>query len=1028
MHDLSKKNAERPKLITFISSNDFDYLFEQLKTQLYRKSNILTRKLLVFPSDPVLAEVEKRLLLDRSNGLSFGYRAVNLNLSFDILGRGLNPDLHFPKKESLTLSVIENFFKKKNEEKGSFEEVRRYLADLDDPFPFFSELSSACLNMMTYALEEGVNVDAHQFPLDLLEDLTEKFDFPSQVLTNPDLSIQNLVGFEIYFFGLSMIPPIFFPFLSQIARYVPLYFYLPSVTYQFALDLYPGLEVKKEEQNRLLTLFQGASKPLFRWLIDESCFHDEGYFFKKNRIEAPFLEQKDPFSVREALQFTLLQALPSDPNKKILVTQKEDFFVFEALSQTDEVLELIDQIKKKVWDEKIFAYEEMIVICPQLEQYAALLAYHFQYHRIGYEILGSLAYQESLFDQLSVLFSFVQSRFTKQDLIDFLEGVNLSIYFGLDKSTVKELKKIINKTRITFGYDSRFRKKVFSKHQKADLDQELEIGTFLHFFDQLVLSQVCSFDQLAQSTYGPPFLQIDTALFQAVSAFHEALEQIVLFKELLEDEKFTFEEALKKTLELLGYFFSGEEVEQIRALFQSELDTTDHVPFSGQLFVSLFLMKIEKQKRGLKSGSENKITITQDLEGVSLGKKWVYVIGADETVYPEKEKINQIDLSRRSHQLFSIEKAKNRFLQLIGCCESTLCFSFSKISIEGKERLISPFLSRLLQELESICFSEQGSVFDLVYQIVKKEPMEKKKDKQLKPHLVMHAELPSVLQIEDCIQLLKRPIQFFCQKALDLYFPYEELESEFSIATFQLNRLVEKSLKEEIELLIEQEQYQGKWPQDQFAYQTKKNCIRQSDQLKKQLKQFGFLNQQGAVFYFKKTVAEIKKPEKNFYRMPALQIKLDCGNIVYVEGKIETISPGLLFIPTEGKKELIFKYWPKLLLAAQCSKELNEKWFFTAFDGKIRTIETSDLENYWQIIVEYYRHSIEKVPYFESKNIEEELEKKKETDPYSRYFFLSDFDTQDQLEKFCPLQEAFDRYWLKIEDESGVEHGKNQTV
>ena len=98
------------KLITFILSNDFDYLFQQLKAILYSKSNILTRKLLVMPGDETLRIFEKNCLCDPKIALNFGYRPLNLNLAMEVLAKTVIPEAKFPKKKAIKQILIEKNF------------------------------------------------------------------------------------------------------------------------------------------------------------------------------------------------------------------------------------------------------------------------------------------------------------------------------------------------------------------------------------------------------------------------------------------------------------------------------------------------------------------------------------------------------------------------------------------------------------------------------------------------------------------------------------------------------------------------------------------------------------------------------------------------------------------------------------------------------------------------------------------------------------------------------------------------------
>lgn len=1040
---LAADSVSLGNLITFILSNDFDYLIAQLKRQLYGKSNILTRKLLVVPGDEPFRVFEAKCLKDEQIGLNFGYRSVNLNLAVEVLARTVFPEIRFPKKKALRQVLIE---KLSNIEKGTneeLEELKNYLDNLDPSLGFYHLLASNFISYGQLGMQEDIPKRL-QFQKILYEELKAEFDWPKEVLTQPIPQVELAAGIEVHLLGFSMIPPLYLQFFKKLAKVVPLFFYVPSVSralsLDFVSDVVQGIDLDPLEKNPLIANFQTGLKPNLKFLVDESSFQMEEFAFK-NSIEAGDFSEK--VSLKEAFISSLVEARVLKDLEKTQVALKDDLLLFKAPNPYREVEEMVEWIKKLIMKEQI-ALEEIVIVCPNLQAYAPLLSYHFERNNLPYQIQLPLYYGSLEDEDACTLISLLKSRWTKQDVLRFLSCKSILKKLSISENEQKTLKKVIEDSSITFGFDAEHRLEVL----KSCSPEDLSIGTIEHFFDQIYLSNVYSSNQMENLIFGKADFDLDQRLFACFAQVHESLLLIHQLKTVFDRHKLSLKEYIQQTFLLFERLFDKEFLFDLRSRFQDELEAAKGKSYSAEIFYDQLLEKIEDKKTGLAAKGKTKIACVEFSEGVYFGKKCVFVLGAQDSSFPNIIEKNSLDLSKQENGITNLQMQKGMFLHLIGLNSAYLYFSYSEVGFDQKEQILSLFVEKMLQYLDLYFENENGLPISL--QIIRKIPeypfskerffqptfdergyallkkLEAPKKHPIKVEIHQDAEKPSiVIDLKDLELLLKNPVRFFVRKALKFHLPFEEGKKEFELPSFKKRQFIENVLGKEEELFFEQLKFRGKLPQYRFLSlfeDSLKNDFKTLSGLYSRIKSF---SDDPRKLQMKKNTEIFFKSSDQKWVLPAIKMDFDCGKLVEIVGSIQEFRKGFLLIPQEIKQENLFSFWPRILLYSHCSKVLQEESYqLIGLDGKQKEISIDKPIEKLQALLKYQEKASKSISFYydslvkkvvkgkEEADIYQILLQKQETDPYFQFFNLDDCQMEEFIDSLASVYNSFED-WFK---------------
>ncbi len=1031
----------RANLITFILSNDFDYLIGQLKGQLYAKSNILTRKLLVVPCDELLRFFEKRCLEDLNCGINFGYRSVNLNLCIEIIAQTIDPAVNFPTRQALRLALMELILKKKASNDQEVENLNKYLDSQPISLSFFNSLTTIFSSYALHGMNDLVD-ERLSWQKIILNELGLVFDFPSKILEKHLVDPRVLAGMEIHLLGFTMIPPEYLEFFMKISTIVPIYFYFPSVSKEMTLDFLSNFsdDLNPLEKNPLLANFQGAFRQNLKFLIDESSYQKEDFFLGKSRYE----EFQGTISLRKALIESLLSAKTMLDQSKKTVTLNEDFLVIEAPHPAREVEEMVEFIKRKVTLDGV-QLNEIVIICSNLTEYSPLLAFEFEQNGLGYLINGKFNFSDSIDGEIETFLKTIVSRFEKKDLLKVLSCKFVMRQLGIEEKSSLNIKKMVESSTITFGFDRDHRLSILKNCHPKDLYN----GTVEHFFDQIYLGCIFSNDQLDFLEFGSAEKLLDPQMVEDLSRFYNLIVTMNAMRLKIKEAKLSLNEWILQFLSLIGANFGKEKALNFRSFFQNELDITQNEPISGDLFFEMALEKIQDKRSVWASESKNQILCTSFEEGKFFGKKLIYILGADDQFLPKWFEKSSLDLTPADCIITPLQKQKAIFLQILGLNSNYLVFSFSKIGFDQNEKILSLFVQKVLQYVEGYFEDETGaSVVKNIYKKVKGfnfsqvtferihfdqrgfrlfQSLSGRKPSNM-PIIMKRSSFKeqTEIQIKELKLLLKNPVRFFVQQALKLQLPFLEENREFHLPNYQRRKILENSLKRDIELYFSQLKFRGIFPQygfsDLFFHQLKND----SYELKENFERSPFSGRKGRIILFKKNLPKLIYESDQLIELPAVNITSNCGKLVYVCGKLEEITQHHLMIPSQLKQGNLFQYWPEILMYGYCSKLLNEKGNqIIFFDMQALSCEIDSIELELRKLIDYYFLAKTELNLFydtwlkkhfecreEKIAFRKAFEEKKEQDPYLKFFWETDFLSEAALERIEPIYQSFEK-WLK---------------
>ena len=1031
--------VERANLITFSLSNDFDYLIVQLKDQLYAKSNILTRKLLVVPGDEALRVFENRSLEDEKLKLNFGYRSINLNLAIEVLAKTLNPQIKFPKKKGLRQVLLETIFDKIEKQEHSFDHLKNYLSKQAIHLNFFDQLAS---NFSLY----GVNgilpeiKESLSFQKELFDELKVRFDFPLDVLQSSKEDIHLLAGFEVHLFGFTTIPPLYLSFFKKISKLVPIYFYFLSPCKKLSLDfLHDRMQVSgfdRLDKNPLIANFQTGLKPLIKFYVDESSFQNEAFFL-----------QEEPNSLKEALKLSLLDGIELKDLIRSKQSVREDLYLFKAPTPYREVEEMVVFLKESKTKFEL-SFDQMVILCANLNQYAPLLAYHFEKNQIPYRIESKTILHDKQ-RELKTFFSLLSSRFSIEDLRLLLSLKMIQASLLLSSKDVYSMKKILDQSTITFAYDREHRLFFLKTCEVEDLYP----GTVEHFFDQLYLGALFSSDQLEKLPFGKGHFSIDEHLMECFQLLHHLLEKMISFYRAILEKRRSFQEFLKMTLLFFEGIIDQEIVLNLRSQFQDELEESIGIPYEGTLFLQQLEEKLSDNKKGIRSKEFEKVACLGFDEGCFIGKKWVFILGADDENFPKTFEKNSLDISVQEDVITPLQTQKGLFLQLLSANIPYLYFSYSTIGFDQKEKILSLFVEKLFQYLDLYFVDEENhpitkkliktipeTVFDPArfihphFDSIGYQLYQNSYEKEKKPHLFPSVEKMNqeqfIIELSSLEEVLKNPVKFFAKETLKLFVPFVDDKKEFNCPSYKAKRFLVDSLSKELELYFEQLKYRGKLPQYGFLKfyedKLKKACF----DLRKNLALSVDSIEQGRKLKLSKNRSSVQKRGDQKWLLPAMTIKMDCGKTVQIVGSIDELVTGALLLPSETKKEFLWSFWPRIIAYEYCSKLIDQKESFcVGLDGKKKKIILKNPLETMKKIVEYTLLAKEKMSLLYESTIKkgmklpdekeeffELLIRKKEQDPYFQFFQLKDGAVEPFISKLQILFQEFDQTFGEIDE------------
>ena len=1008
-------------------SNNFEFLTQHLKSQLYPRVNIFTRKLLVLPGDEVKTSFEKGCLSDPEFGLNIGYRSINLNLCIDVLFRTLFKEVRFPQVDELKIALYHHIQSALLEDDPDFVPLRNYLSIQKDFAFFIEKLSYLFIEYGLFGIEEAPSFEM-RWQLKLFRMIQNTFDFPIAVLKDYKGSFDALIGMEVHFFGITVIPPCYLQFLKTISPVVPLYFYLPSISRHHTLDFLSDYRILKhheialkEDQNPMLSNFGAVFNPLWQFLIDESSYQKEEWSYLGKKVGFEDEIEKESPTLFEALKMVLLEAQDrKEFATKKSVTMNSDLMIYEADHPFRETEHLAKMLQIQITQKKLKAHE-ILILCPDLETYAPLIEYHFPLHGLGFAIDIAAVFSNELDAELHTIYKLIDSRFEVESTLSMLECSYLLERAGIDEKSNLNIKRLLEASSLTFGFHAEHRMQILQNCDPLDA----YLGTVQHFFDQVYLGLVFAQDTLNDHDTYQSHYQVDPSLALHLGQFHKILLEIFSFKEQLEKNQYALNEWTQRFLEFILKLFGEEYAEEVRKDWVALVKSDETQKMDGAFYFKLLKAHLKKKQQAIFSKEENRISVCPFKLDIALFPKFVWMLGMDDAHLPKKAEKNSLELTKKDSgkpSPYAIQKGT--LLQALSFAQEGVCFSFSKHSQKKEDQALSFYVEKFKSFIDEFFISDRGLKPSFAMTKVV-PPFSFSKENFYEPSHEVEAyqqylstllgpvekfafsisqkknEDQLVISIQSLESLMKNPIRFFAQKTLGVYLPYvNEEKQEFSLSFQRKQALLKELLKADFEQVVRKNRFQGFFPHYAFLDLSLKNLQEEWEKIEKAKKELGLKVHSQRTFTVTQDVQQVQKAHENHIFLPPIELRTKCGKPVQIVGKVKESFSDTLWIHHKMEYHEFSKIWPSILLYDYCSKQqqLTAPHVLSS-DFKIKPVKIQNSHKALLDLVEYYLFSTKELsmchPDLSKKIMEEALSERElnetlfealKKDPYFKNF------------------------------------------
>ena len=608
--------------------------------------------------------------------------------------------------------------------KSSSDEIAPFKNQIEE---LSKELTPLFMSYGKTSLQQG----QPRWQIDMYNEILEKGLF-----TTPFKLIEKRKGlFEgVYFFGFDVFPPFLRKALSSLQE-VSLYLFSPCR--QFWSDI--SSQKEKKKVRRALLQQEGIESTLKEmelfWLEAPPLLSSLGKVGKDflRFLEDSFFETEEVYE--EVLPLSALKKLKGSildfQNKEI---KKDSTLIVYQTGNS--ILSEIECLKKEVlsFHEKGISFSEMLVFAPEIEKYLPHVEYSFS--------------------------SEIPFRFTnvKKERIDFFENIRRLITLA---------KRTWTKERVSLLFESR---SFMNQLHLEKGEKDKWIRWIQRIFD-FNLSWQIGFKRLFKESLfhfkSPSYESISINDLELLEALYNTLSSLDADLSSLGGEKLTLSGWAEKLEHLLEkYFFVGEEEaldvkKAVKQLYISGEKLTETYPLG--VVETLFT---PVKTGGLKLNNLHAVTFSPLRLGSIWPSKAIFILGLDEESFPSKEVSSSLDLLKKERGFHpsSSDLDKYALLQAFFSAKEALILSYSHLSLEGKEKALSPAVEELVQHGERKSFSIKSRAHEeKVFSFTLSKGNQLKKNQKI--------------FISDLILFAKNPWRYYTQKVLKVFLKEKEKTS-----------------------------------------------------------------------------------------------------------------------------------------------------------------------------------------------------------------------------------------------------------
>ena len=649
---------------------------------------------LAYPSNEV-KEFFIQSFIEKNTHL-FGIRFISIpqfiHLSLKICYK---KDLLFPSHYELMFFLEEAITQLINGNKNIAEPLKDYIQN--DPnriSSLASSLSHIFLDYLLYGrkvLPNWQKQDAWQ-PY-LFEKVTKRW---TCIISAIEKAPKPSFPLSLHIFCIDYCPPLYLSFFEKLSKHFTFSFYFFSPSPLFWGDLISckksayldtifqkknvSVEQRLEFSNYnkanhpLLSHFCQASKPLYLYL---NQFDPEEHYVD---IE---LSTNLSYLQKTIFYQTKPQPLPFNDNT---------FSIHCTPNMLREVEVVIKNIEKTLYENKNLHPSDIVVIAPNIDVYYPYISFLFAGKKLGFSYtisnLTIVKHNQEL-EGLYLLFSLVDSRFEKNDLLKLFQSPYFQRKAQIHTQEVKILEKIIQHTGIRWGYNQSSKKTILESANVCNF------GLFDKGFSYLL-------ELIAQKDSPMEFSEAES-IGDVIMLTQSLHEDIQTFK----NEDKTLSQWIEQTFELANkylYFEAEEniffkEIKKITPLAQH----CDFL-FSFKSFAKMF-SEIFQKKGAFEKTYQNPPITFSSIENSPPINKTLFFIGCDEENFPKKEtkrslhELNENPLYEKNTTKTS--EMRYYLLKAIFSAKHAIYFSYSKKNPnDGRERNYSLLIEEIIHALD----------------------------------------------------------------------------------------------------------------------------------------------------------------------------------------------------------------------------------------------------------------------------------------------------------------------------------------
>lgn len=545
------------------SSNRVECLYQRLRDALFSKtSSPFARRMVIVPSPAMKSWLSLRLAEDPSCGISAGIEAgypdqsirsiVNMTGVVDTFDR-INPSamelsLLF---ETLLRNIMRNYSTLGKRQQAIWSPLLDYLSFFNDAtsrkldrrltalcsklskqFGEYTVYDSLMLNEWTEGRGAGWQSELWKHLLEAYPKLIFPFQEMEEAITRINEGRANLKGrnLEVHLFSVSFLAAKHHHFLQQVAREVPVHYYMLSPCQVFWSDICSdkentrleaywkkrgvsrsqqiALEDFLQERNPLLANFGKLGREMSKqveevdakvvedYILTQSICDHEQYESILIEDEVVLENSNKSLTLLQALQADMLLLRNPDPDNKIeLDTQDRSFEIHVAPSRKREVEIIYDIllriIQKHAQDSDPIAPNDIIVMAPEIMEYEAHIRSVFGSREslLDYQIMDvSMPVQSELIRGFLHLLDMAFGRWEAESVVELFGFSSFLRRHGINQEEVNRIRGWIKDSGVRWGLSSDHRNELLSKdHSLRKLADSNSAGTWEHATTRLLM-------------------------------------------------------------------------------------------------------------------------------------------------------------------------------------------------------------------------------------------------------------------------------------------------------------------------------------------------------------------------------------------------------------------------------------------------------------------------------------------------------------------------------------------------------------